>query len=505
MTNSSEWSPIEPLSQGDRQVDLGELDSLQTAWKAVQDDLKQSGAKQLRDFREKLMRSWSIETGIIERLYDLDEGTTQTLVESGFVASLVDRASTNVEPSDLISILNDQREAAEFVVGVVRDKQALTRHLLLEMHSLLTRHQPTTEGMTPGGNIVSIPLLRGEFKKQPNNPTRPDGIVHHYCPPTQVIGEIDRLLEWLEEYRDVHPLLVAAWLHHRFAQIHPFQDGNGRVSRCLVTLVLLRGDWLPLVVSRHHRTPYIAALESADVGDLHPLIRLFADLEQDVLIKAVSSAGATELLPQNTTSTAPNLAQQVAQGIASKLRLRKEKERAALRGVNHLAEQLLEDAQAITNNLLEGVTRVLSSQSATAFELIPARFQDEGGPHVREREYYYRTQVVGSARAIGHWANFNEAYYWFRRVLRGESSRLTFVVSFHHIGQELTGVMEATCFAQIHDELSEATADSRRDSSCTTRPFTFTWQDDVETVRKRLEPWLNECLSVALRGWGETL
>jgi|GEM_PF-6737520 len=31
-----------------------------------------------------------------------------------------------------------------------------------------------------------------------------------------------------------HPLLVAAWLHHQFVQIHPFQDGNGRVTRALV-------------------------------------------------------------------------------------------------------------------------------------------------------------------------------------------------------------------------------------------------------------------------------
>jgi hypothetical protein len=65
--------------------------------------------------------------------------------------------------------------------------------------------------------------------------------------------------------------------------------------------------------------------------------------------------------------------------------------------------------------------------------------------------------------------------------------------------------MEATTFAQIDDELNGASADDRRYFPCTTRPFTFTWQDDVETVRKRLEPWLNECLSLALREWGETL
>ena len=507
-----QWVPIQPLGDDDPKVDLTELNSLQAAWKTVQDRLKLSDSLQLKEFREKLLRSWSIETGIIERLYDLDEGTTQTLVESGFIASLVDRSSTNIEPSALITILEDQQEAAEFVVTAVREGRPLSRHLLLTLHALLTRHQENVEAVDQFDRTVYIPLLRGEFKKQPNNPTRPDGKVYQYCPPTQVVGEIDRLFEWLDEYQDRHPVIVAAWLHHRFVQIHPFQDGNGRVARCLVAMVLLRGDWLPLVVGRHYRPAYIEALEKADKNNLTALVELFGTLEQDVLIKAVSSAGAPELLPQPTlglTSVAsPTLIDEVAGGIAARLRLRKENELATFRRVNELALELLEEAKRDTQHLLRRAAEGLNKQSAVRFELLAMRGEDEGGHHLKEREHYFRNQIIQTARSQGHWANLNEAHYWFRRAMHGAETRLTFVVSFHHIGRELTGVMETTCFAQIDYfdyETGTPTLSDRDYIPCTTRPFTFTWQDDVDVVRNRLAPWLNECFALALRSWGEVL
>ena len=47
-----------------------------------------------------------------------------------------------------------------------------------------------------------------------------------------------------------YPLLVAAWLHHRFAHVHSFAHGNSRVTRALVTWHLIWHDYLPIVVTR---------------------------------------------------------------------------------------------------------------------------------------------------------------------------------------------------------------------------------------------------------------
>ena len=109
-------------------------------------------------------------------------------------------------------------------------------------------HQETVEGIDSLGRIASIPLLRGAYKKLPNNPLRQDGTVHEYCPPEQVDSEMDRLIALHHQHQNngVPPEVEAAWLHHRFAQIHPFQDGNGRIARALATLVLVKAGWFPL-------------------------------------------------------------------------------------------------------------------------------------------------------------------------------------------------------------------------------------------------------------------
>jgi Fic family protein len=42
----------------------------------------------------------------------------------------------------------------------------------------------------------------------------------------------------------------AAWLHHRFTQIHPFADGNGQVARAIASLVFIEAGWFPLILKR---------------------------------------------------------------------------------------------------------------------------------------------------------------------------------------------------------------------------------------------------------------
>src|SRR3989475_9752154 len=104
--------------------------------------------------------------------------------------------------------------------------------------------------------------------------------MHEYCPPIHVDSEVENLLRWLQEYENEDPVIVAAWVHHRFTQIHPFQDGNGRIARALATIVFLRAEYLPLVIrDTEHREKYLDALSQADVGELGALVGLFADIQ----------------------------------------------------------------------------------------------------------------------------------------------------------------------------------------------------------------------------------
>ncbi len=138
--------------------------------------------------------------------------------------------------------------------------------------------------------------------------------MHEYCPPVHVEAEIERLLSLLDGYGAVDPIIVGAWLHHRFTQIHPYQDGNGRVARALTTLILLRADLLPLVIDRDLRSEYIGTLESADADNLAPLASLFARLERTAIMQGLSVDADKEIAHQRSLASA------VIQSLAQKFR-----------------------------------------------------------------------------------------------------------------------------------------------------------------------------------------
>jgi len=53
---------------------------------------------------------------------------------------------------------------------------------------------------------------------------------------------MERLLELHQSHMSVPPEVSAAWLHHRFTQIHPFQDGNGRIARAIADMALAQDE-----------------------------------------------------------------------------------------------------------------------------------------------------------------------------------------------------------------------------------------------------------------------
>ncbi|HMW89359.1 MAG TPA: Fic family protein [Candidatus Obscuribacter sp.] len=93
---------------------------------------------------------------------------------------------------------------------------------------------------------------RGEYKKLSNSVAAFDehgkqiGIVFETATPFDTPHLMAELVAWLTETRDqhrLHPLLIAAVFIVVFLEIHPFQDGNGRLSRILTTLLLLQAGY----------------------------------------------------------------------------------------------------------------------------------------------------------------------------------------------------------------------------------------------------------------------
>jgi Fic family protein len=487
------WKRIEPLSTRDRAIDLAMMRPLYESWHIARARIQQSSPASLEKFSQRLIRSLSIETGIIERLYDLDRGTTEALIQYGFAEDLVARASTDIEPSRLIDILNDHEAAIQLVMDCIGKSRPLTKSVIHELHSILTRHQETTTAIDPFGNRVEIPLLRGKFKQHPNNPKRPDGQVHEYCPPVHIDAEMENLLSLLEQYRGEDPILVSAWFHHRFTQIHPYQDGNGRVGRALTTMILLAAELLPVVIDRDGRAQYIEALERADAGDLEPLVMLFARLERAAILQALSVDEDTEI-GRDRSSTAAAI-----ESIAAKLQ-RKSERHDDLRRVNELARSMRETARKFLQTNLDTFAGALSSIRVPEVQI------QLGGPDERNA-HWYKNHVEESARTPAKVINFSEPHYFVEAVVGFGTDRLVFVVSLHHVGRELSGIMEVTAFALLESHETEARhkALAQKYVSCTVEPFVITWNMQESQVMAAFRRWLDTTLAIAIREFGDRL
>ena len=93
---------------------------------------------------------------------------------------------------------------------------------------------------------------RGQYKTNSNSVAAFDengmqlGIVFETASPFDTPGLMTELVTWVSDERDkaqLHPLLISAIFVVVFLEIHPFQDGNGRLSRALTTLLLLQGGY----------------------------------------------------------------------------------------------------------------------------------------------------------------------------------------------------------------------------------------------------------------------
>ena len=496
------WSPIEPLYQNSIEVDFAEIDGLHRQWSDTKSRVEDSNPEAYAQFNEELSRSWAIETGIIEGLYELDRGITQTLIQQGLASDYIERNSSSRAPEELITILKDHIGAIDQAYEWIKESRPLTKWFMRSLHQGITANQPLYRAVDQFGQPFDTQLHQGQFKLQSNSPVRPDGIVHEYCPPQQVDSELDNLIGWYESYDgSQHPLAVAAWLHHRFTQIHPFEDGNGRVVRALLTWHLVRKELLPIVITRDSRTKYISALEQADSGDLSPFVRLLVGLEKQMLLKALS----VEHGPSPSVDTIDQVLDYIVDGSKKKQKKQEEEQRSVARTAVRLRERaetvLEEEANRISRRLRESLGWEVHSDVLL------------GGPD-EGNEYYFKREVLSTAQKAEHWANFQEPRYFVRIKLRNNSSPrspvMVFVVSLHSVGRTLTGVMAGTSFrkhylysTEVDDDLAEASDPEFQ--VCNPDPFLFTAGDDGETLTPRFERWVKLGFNVAFRSWAQSV
>ncbi|WP_299103563.1 Fic family protein [uncultured Winogradskyella sp.] len=159
--------------------------------------------------------------------------------------------------------------ATEYLYRLIDGREPLSKRTLLELHSLIMENIPNIQG--------------GSFRKEEVTIKNADHKPIYWA---DVEPEVDEMFKWMN--RNMHkydPIIMCAILHHWLAWIHPFSDGNGRVSRLFTNFFLLQKGYPEIVIKISDRDNYYNSLIEADEGDITCLVELFSDkLRQTVNI-----------------------------------------------------------------------------------------------------------------------------------------------------------------------------------------------------------------------------
>ena len=181
---------------------------------------------------------------VLKRVATIESIGSSTRIEgSKLTDAQVEALLGRLETKSFVS--RDEQEVAGYaeVMDAVFDAQAsipLTENYIKQLHAMLLRHSTKDE------------RHRGEYKKLPNNVEAFDaggksvGVIFQTASPFDTPFKMQELVAWTREAmadRAWHPLIVVGLFVVVFLEIHPFQDGNGRLSRVLTTLLLLQAGY----------------------------------------------------------------------------------------------------------------------------------------------------------------------------------------------------------------------------------------------------------------------
>ena len=212
---------------------------------------------------EKFKIDWTYNSNAIE-------GNTLTLQETAFFLQhgLTSKGRTLKEYLEA----QNHAEAIDRMKDIIQQNRSITEGLIKELHALLLRGIDFI-WVGPKSNKVKKEIFQGKYKTKPNHVITLNGKIHKYCEPLSVPEEMEKLV-WFINNSGLHPVEVSALTHHKFVAVHPFDDGNGRVGRLLMNLILMKNGYLPVVIKNEKREEYYRALMKADSGDVREFVNI---------------------------------------------------------------------------------------------------------------------------------------------------------------------------------------------------------------------------------------
>ena len=156
--------------------------------------------------------------------------------------------------------------AVKAIEAAVKEEQELNEVFIRNLHRVLLKEPYKTQAETPDGKLIERTISLGEYKTVPNNVRTSTGETYYFTPPEQVKQAMGDLIDWYraKEREAEHPIVIAATFHYRFVRIHPFDDGNGRMARLLMNMILIKHGYTVAMIRRENRDEYLSKLEQTD-------------------------------------------------------------------------------------------------------------------------------------------------------------------------------------------------------------------------------------------------
>lgn len=226
------------------------------------------------------------------------EGNTLTLKETYLVLS----EGITIKGKSLKEHLEakNHHEALEFIFEQVEhdSQHTISEHLIRELQSLVIGSIDRSIAGTYRDVEVAI-------------------TASSHQPPlaTEIPSKMADLIKWFrKEQSKLNPVELAAILHHKLVNIHPFADGNGRTARLLMNIILLQTGYPLVIILKNDRRKYYDTLSLADRGNVNPFITFIAravERSLDLYLETITKnrSGATQFTSLSELGKKYNLTQ----------------------------------------------------------------------------------------------------------------------------------------------------------------------------------------------------
>lgn len=219
---------------------LQEIDILREQWQ----NKKPLAGTQLKKMREFFEIEYTYESNRIE-------GNTLTLQETQLVVNEGITIGGKSMREHLEAI--NHYEAVDFLVGLAQNSEDLTERTLLELHFLILKSLDKENA----GRYRKMAVRISGSKHEPPQPYLLTKLMEDY------------FAFYKAQKKVLHPVILAAEMHERLVSIHPFIDGNGRTSRLIMNLILLKNGYTltNLKGDNRSRLTYYKSLEAVQINN----------------------------------------------------------------------------------------------------------------------------------------------------------------------------------------------------------------------------------------------